>query len=575
MLSVVRIKNLAIVEELEIEFGSGLNVLTGETGAGKSIILKAIELLTGKRVSSDIVRSGAEQCTVEGLFILNPATQEQLAQLSDEADELSASDDLIIRRVIDKSGRSKVYVNGNMSTAALLQTITVPLLDITGQHEHQRLVNPSEHLSFLDQYGVPEELRAQTAAAYGVYAKAAKALELFQKNSQERTFYYERIKDELKELEQAALQEGERAELEAELKRLANYETLSTNINSCLMLIEDDETGIETKLRKLLLVLSQSAALDGKLEEARSLVDAASAQLTEARIGLADYGSALEFEPGRLEFLRERIAEIARLERKYRKSVADIVSYQEQIKEEIAAIESEGFDERKLVENLAAAEAILRKHEAELSAERRGAAQLLAKAVEEELGQLNMKRARFKVEILPANSSARGADVVQFMLAANPGEPELPLAKVASGGELSRILLVLKTLLNKQISPATQIFDEIDSGIGGVVAQVVGEKLKRVSQSAQVILVTHAPQIAAFADAHFTISKTSTDTRTSTQIEQLSDTTRVRHIASMLAGKQVTANFEDSARELLAQATAFKGKANSQKQAKALRKTPV
>ncbi|HQH27600.1 MAG TPA: AAA family ATPase, partial [Oligoflexia bacterium] len=351
MLSVIRIKNFAIVEEVELEFGPGLNVITGETGAGKSIILKAIELLTGRRVSSDIVRSGAEQCIIEGLFELSASARAQLLDTADDAAQLIDGDEVLVRRVIDRSGRSKTYVNGSIVTAGLLQALTQPLLDLTGQHEHQRLLDAAEHLNLLDQFGVDAGLRQETASAYAAFAKAKKILETFKKDSEQSRRYFEHLQEEKKELDMAAIQPGERDELEQELKRLANFEALSSQVNSSLLLLEDDTEGIETRLQKLSAVLSHSAALDTELAALLPLVDSAAAQLSEARIILAGYGSSLECEPGRLEYLRERIAEIARLERKYDKKSDELLRYQQQITEAINEIGAQAWG--RCVHNLA------------------------------------------------------------------------------------------------------------------------------------------------------------------------------------------------------------------------------
>lgn len=551
MLSVLKIENLAIVRDIEIEFERGLNVLTGETGAGKSIVLKAIELLTGKRASAEVIRSGEEACTVEALFLPRPGFVQELAGRNEQLEELAAAEELLIRRVIDQSGRSKIYANGRLITGSLLQELTEPLIDLTAQHQHQMLLNAGNHLKLLDQFGVSLELLTKTGEAYTVFAKAERELNLFRKNAAERLRYYERIKDEAEELRAAHLAAGEREELEGELKRLANVETLTAQLNSALELVAGENESLEEKTKSLVFILERASALDAKLKDSWELAEAAAVQLAETKLALEQYGSSLEVDPERLEILRERIAEIARLERKYQQKTPQLLTYLEQIEGEIAEFEAGGLDEKKLEERTAEAKKALTVLEVQLTAERKKAAEKLGRAVEAGLAELSMKRAKFTVEVSAAQSSPSGADAVEFLLAANPGEPFKPLIKVASGGELSRILLVLKTVLNSKTEPGTQIFDEIDSGIGGAVAQIVGEKLRDVARHSQVILVTHAPQIAALADAHYVVAKKSSKTETSVSVTRLEQKDRIQTIAAMLAGKDVTEKFYESARELL------------------------
>jgi DNA repair protein RecN (Recombination protein N) len=552
MLAVLRIENLAIIDETEVEFTPGLNALTGETGAGKSIIFKSIELLSGKRSSSDIIRAGADRCIVEGLFILNDTIRESLSAHSEQLEEFAAEEELLIRRVIDKSGRSKIYLNGNLSTATILQQVSRCLIDVTGQHQQHTLLESSSHRSLLDEFGVAKKSLDAVAELYATFSAAERELKRFQENSQEQRAYYERIRIEHEELESASLQEGERALAEEELERLANFEGLTAKLSECLELLEGDQGSIESPLRECLHLLQDCLRIDSTLQEATSLVESAVVQLEESRLSVNEYMARLESDPGRLEELRERIAEIAKLERRYQRDLSGLIIYRDSIAEEIANFEAGGLDEQKLRERRDAARKSLDSAESALTAERKLAGERLSKMVVKELAALNMKRARFSVEVSEGTSGPQGADKIEFTLAANPGEAFRPLAKVASGGELSRILLVLKTLLNETKSAATQIFDEIDSGIGGAVAQVVGERLLELAQHRQVFLITHAPQIAALADTQFEIQKSTNSSRTSSTIKRLSREERVEHIARMLAGKNVSSQFEDSARALLA-----------------------
>ncbi len=551
MLALLRVENLAIVRQAEIEFTPGLNVLTGETGAGKSIILKAINLLSGQRASTDIVRNEAERCTVEALFDVSESTRHRLIELADEMESLLVDEELLIRRIVERSGRSKVYINGSLSSISLLQRISSALIDITGQHQQHTLLSATNHIHLLDEFGVPESLREDTSAAFQLFAKARHDLKTFLSDREEQQRHYQRISVEFEELSEAELQPGEREGSETELARLSNVETLGQEASECLELLEDSEHGLEDRLRMLQTGLERAAKLDPTLKEAQQFADAASVQISEAKIVLEDYAASLEADPLRLEHLRERIALIARLERKYSQSGDSLIELRDKLALEIAELEGGGLDEKKLREREDQAREALSLLEKKLTEKRLAIAKKLSTAVEKGLKDLSMKRARFKVEIEPCDSGPNGADKVSFTLAANPGEPFRALAKVASGGELSRILLVLKTLLNERYGPQTQIFDEIDTGIGGAVAQVVGEKLREAASRVQVILITHAPQIAALAESQFLVSKSASKKSTESKIELLSEKERVTQIASMMAGKNVTAQFEESAKELL------------------------
>lgn len=552
MLSVLRIQNLAIVEDLEIEFGPGMNVLTGETGAGKSIVLRAMELLMGKRASTDLLRSGADQCVVEGLFLLGEKTSAGTEDDDNDLSDLLNEDELLIRRVLDRSGRGKITANGRLVTAGMLQHLAPQLLDITGQHQQRTLLDSDHHRTVLDDFGVPRPLRESVAAAFREYAHAKQRLDSFLKDQGERQEYFRRISFERDELAAAQLEDGKRARLEQELRRLASMETLTSLLNRALEIMDTGESNLDGQFRALAGIVDSLVGIDPALSDGAQLIESASVQIGEAKLLLEEYAADLEAEPDRLESLREQVAEIAKLERKYGRQEPDLVEYYRRIEVELADLQSGAMDETALRKKFDDARAALTVVERELTAAREQAGKKLASTVKAALKPLGMKHAEFLVRRQDAPSSASGADAIEFHLSANPGEPPQELAKVASGGELSRILLVLKTILNERSGAQTQIFDEVDTGISGAVAQIVGEKLRQVSKLAQVILVTHSPQIAAFADRHYCISKSVSGSRTSTSLSLLDDAERVRHIASMLGGKKVSAHFEQSARELLA-----------------------
>ena len=553
MLTTLRVTNLAVVDELEVEFTNGLNVMTGETGSGKSVILKAIELLAGRRGGADLIRHGEERCVVEGVFLV--ASKDELRERLRADDESLAdsieSEEILIRRVFEKTGRGKIYVNGGLVGATSLQSLGEQLIDITGQHQQHTLLNPASHLTLLDLFGVPEKLRLEMKTAYEDYARARERYKKFSEDSAQQALEVARYQDELRELDAAGLVVGGRATLEAELHRLAHVEVLTANIQRAMEVLEEEEQSLDDRLRELLGLLEKMAAIDPNFSQVIQLVEAASAQLSESGLLLSQMGSRLEMSPERLEEVREQIAEIARLERKYGKKEDLLIAYRDKVREKLEQLGGGELSLDKLKEEFERSEQVAKGIAAKLSETRKRLSAQLSQQVAKDLALLNMKRAQFQVSLQTKDLSATGAEAVEFLFSANPGEPPRPLQKVASGGELSRVLLVLKTLLNEKNLPGTQVFDEIDSGISGAVSHVVGEKLLAVAKTSQVILVTHSPQIASLADSHFLIEKVTSKSSTNSSIRKLDRKQRIEQLAGMLAGKEVSSHFEKSAEELL------------------------
>jgi DNA repair protein RecN (Recombination protein N) len=393
------------------------------------------------------------------------------------------------------------------------------------------------------------------AVRYREFSQGARQLAEFRGAASEKAEYFRRLTFERDELQSAAPRAGEKEELLGELARLASVEALTSISQNGIDLIEEPGAGLEAQFGRLLSLIETGVKKDRALGEVLELVRSAELQLREAKLSLSHYGANLEADPETLEALRERVAEIARLERKYGKAEEELVQYLSRISGELAQFESGAFDEEALQKKVDEARAKLRSVEAELTAERRAASERLTAGVLRELKEVSMKNASFVVSLGARESSPTGADEVSFLLSANPGQPPRELSKVASGGELSRILLVLKTALNDQANdqhgPPVQVFDEIDVGVGGAVAQAVGERIKKLSRLHQVILITHAPQIAALADTHLLVAKTTDKQSTVVGVRYLDAEGRTQEIARMLAGKKVTEKFEDSARELL------------------------
>jgi DNA repair protein RecN (Recombination protein N) len=547
MLSTLSVSNLAVIEQAEIEFGPGLNVLTGETGAGKSMILRAIDLITGRRATAEMIRQGADSCEVQALFTLSPLT---ISRIGEAIDEYDGDEELLIRRTVERSGRGKIYVNGRLATAGLLQRLAGFLIDITGQLEQIDLLEPETQRDHLDEFGVNPSAITDTAELYARWRETAESFDRLTRDRAGRDRYLAGLRSEFDELSRAELQVGEKERLHATAKRLASSETITSLISQSIAVFDADE-GLDTLLGRIGSALDQAARLDPALEAIRSQYDSATSQVGELRLEFERYLAALDADPEKLEQLRERVAEISRLERKFGRSEAELVEYFNEIAAELETSDDSPENQARLEAEVVRLRAELNAAEVRLTTERRKAATALSKVVENDLKLLNMPKARFSVEVQPAESSRHGADRIEFLLAANPNDQLRPIAKVASGGELSRILLVLKTALNAAARTETQIFDEVDAGIGGAVAHAVGERLKRLAANGQIILVTHSPQIAAFGETHLLIRKDLTDTAARTTIDLLPEKGRIGEIARMLAGKEITVEFEESARKLL------------------------
>ena len=554
MLSLLRISNIAIIESTSIEFGSGLNVITGETGSGKSILLKSIELLTGIRAGADLLRTGESSASIEAIFEVESHQKKAIAELLPEFE----GEELIVRREIRSGGKSRVYIDDRLSTLTKLGELTSVLLDITAQHAQQNLTGESTHREMLDSFGTPAQLLASVSEAYSSLAALEKEHASIMTDSESRRRRIAELENVVEDLGEAALKEGEKESLQESLSVLENSESLLEDSGEALALMNEETQNIESQLQTVSRLIARCADVDARCEPLRELIDSCLVELQEASMGLSEYRSRLELDPDELEEYRARLAEIARLERRYAMQEAELIQFLAGRKSELESLRDSLDNPAKLEAKIASARQKLEELETELTAVRTKNAKKLEKLVETQLKQLSMQKARFRVEIEKAKSSSYGANSISFSLSANLGEEFKALSKTASGGELSRLLLALKVSLGKKAgtgeSAGTHIFDEIDSGIGGATAQIVGEKLKAIAANSQVILITHAPQIAAFADHHFAVSKSSSSGRTRSAVEELGSEGRVAAIASMLAGTEVSSQFQDSAQELLRQA---------------------
>ncbi len=581
MLAELNIANFAIIENLRLEFTPGFNVFTGETGAGKSIIIDAVSLLLGGRADSHVIRAGADKATVEGIFFLSEREQQVLALLL-EQESLQNQDPtvLILTREIRQSGHNICRINGRAVRLGILEQFGRQLVDIHGQSEHLSLLQERSHLDFLDRYGGLEAERAALAGQVRTLRTVRRELSDLKRSERELEQKADMLRYQVEEIRTAQLRPGEDKELEQELNRLSNAEKLSALSHEALLVLADGEENTSTAadlLGQAVRALNGLARIDPQVEPLRQQAQELDYQLGDLVSALRDYQDEVEFNPRRLAAVEERLALLRRLQRKYGDSLDDILAFAQRAAADLNTIEHSG--ER--IAALQAQEETLLTHIGEmgaaLSLHRRQAGQHLAAIVEAELDELKMEQARFAVEVAwqPEASGAivrqpsaelgerpgayhfesHGLDRVAFVIAPNPGEPLKPLAQVASGGETSRLMLALKTALARADETPTLIFDEIDQGIGGRVGSVVGRKLCRLSRSDggahQVFCVTHLPQLACYGDRHIHVRKLLADERTITRIEMLEGEARVIELAQMLG--QDSELTRQTAREMLAQ----------------------
>jgi DNA repair protein RecN (Recombination protein N) len=552
MLRALRVSDLAIIDAIELVLEPGFNVVTGETGAGKSILLQALDVALGGRPEADLVRAGAGEAVVEALFEeVSPEVRDALAAAGVRDD---AGGQLLVRRVIARGGRTRAYVNGALGSLALLRDLAPLLLHVYGQDEHQALRRVESHRDLLDAAGGLGADVGAMRARWSDCATARQALEERQASQRSARDRMDLLRFQLDELEKASPVPGEDAELASERGRLVHAERLGTLVGGAETRVYSGEVSAVDSLGRALVSLREAERLDGGLEAVRALVEQALAEIEEAGAQLGRYTRTLAPDPVRLEAVEHRLAELTRLQRKYGGNVTDLIARREALAAELA-LAAEGEDGLTALAAAAEhAESAARAAADRLSAARRRAGKRLAQQVESELRQLALNDARFEVRLTEGRPiGPKGSDEIEFFLAANPGEESRPLARVASGGELSRIMLALKTVAVGDDDGATLIFDEVDAGIGGRVAEVVGRKLRELGRQRQVLSVTHLPVMAAFAQHHVVVAKRVVRGRTVSSASALSDPERVTELARMLGGARLTREAREHAEELLRQ----------------------
>ena len=556
MLSELHIENIAVIERSDIRFGPGLNVLTGETGAGKSIVIDAIGAVLGDRVSRELVRRGADKATVSAVFEGSGAEQ----WLADN--EIDCEEELILQRRITPDGKSSCRVCGTPVTAAQLRELGSLLVDVHGQNDGRQLMDERRHREYLDRFGELEGALAGYRKEYDQFRVIRKEIEKLSMDELEKERLSESLQAQIKELEHAELKAGEKDGLTARRDLLRNSEKLTEALDEAYALLGGGDENALSMAQNAAYYTSRAASVAPELESAAKSIDEAVFSLSDAAETLRDFRESLDFSPEEYDQLETRIALLNKLERKYARTDADLLAYLDECRERLDSIQYAEERIAKLRRDLAAQTERCRRAAAALSAKRREAAERLQARIVTELRELNMPSVRFAVDFRPLDAEpgfdANGADEIAFVMSANAGEELGRISRIASGGELSRIMLAMKNVFAEKDPVGTMIFDEIDTGVSGVAAQRVGEKLYAVSRGRQVLCVTHLPQIAAMADCHYLIEKQEHGGRTYTRVTKLDREGQAAELARLHGGESVTLITLASAEEQLASAERFK-----------------
>ncbi len=567
MLREIHVRNLAVLAEAAVEFGAGFNVLSGETGAGKSIVVDSLSLLAGARASTDMVRTGAEALTVSGVF--EPEGDGWRAVLEEAGLEAEGAE-VLVRREIGRSGRNRVFVNDQPTTLRLLTDLAPYLLRIHGQRDELGLIEPDLQRAMLDRSGGPEAapLLARVAEAYEQHARLAERLEHLSGDDRMRRERIDLLRFQATEIDAAKLRAGEEAELKAERDVLRNAEAITRALGTAFALLFEEEGAAVERIGKAGSLLAEIEAWEPSAAAWRAEVEETRIRLTETARSLQHRLDGLEADPARLDFVEERLATIERLCRKHGGDSGAVLARRAEIAAELAELEGDDENRDELEGKVAAALARYRDGALELSRGREEWGRALVERIEGELKDLGLARARLSVALERRRRAGsllvieneeidfgrEGIDQVVFLFAPNPGEPPRPLARIASGGELSRIHLALQLASRGEAEKArpTLVFDEVDTGIGGAEAAALGAKLQRLAKGGQILAVTHLPQVASYGDLHFKVSKRVDGDRTSVKVDELEAGDRVEEVARMLAGKKITDTSLSHARELIA-----------------------
>ena len=548
MLRYLAIRHLAVIDRLELEFGPGLTVLTGETGAGKSILVGAVGLLVGGRASADLIRTGEEMATIEASF------------------ETHDGREILVRREVSAQGRSRAFIDGALATSGALRDLATALVDLHGQHEHQVLLDPSSHLDVLDAYAELDGDRPALSELFSRLQQARNERDRFLASQRESASRAEFLSFQLAEIDRVSPKADEDDELTATRQVLANADKLQRLCGDAYQALYEGDQAALSSLGVVWRKVGELAAIDDRFAPHAAAREAVKASLDDLAYFLRSYSADIDASPARLQEVEDRLAALERLKKKHGPTMADVIAKREQLRDDLHAIEHGTEKSAELDAALAAARTAYLERASAVSSKRRSAAPIFSKMLERSLADLAMNRTRCDVRFVDAESEAswteRGTEQVEFYISPNPGEDLKPLARIASGGELSRIMLALKTLGSADAPGKTLIFDEVDSGVGGAVADVVGLRLQQLSKRFQVLCITHLPQIAAYGESHLHIAKSVKQGRTLTRVERLNIEARHEELARMIGGSDVTAVVRANAREMLATRDKAKAKAN-------------
>ncbi|KIY21974.1 MULTISPECIES: DNA repair protein RecN [Mesobacillus] len=560
MLTELSIRNFAIIESLSVSFTKGLTVLTGETGAGKSIIIDAIHLLVGGRGSAEFVRHGEDKAEIEGLFFIEDPNHPSKAKAAEFGIEIEDGM-IVLRRDIAANGKSVCRINGKLVTIAVLREVGSTLIDIHGQHEHQELMDETRHINLLDQFGSEEILPAiqEYRQVYRSFEQTLKKLNSLKLNEQQMAHRLDLIQFQHDEILSANLMMNEDVELLEERRKLANFERIFESIQMSYNALHGDQQGLDW-IGLAMDNLQTAAELDSEYKTVAEAVANSFYMIEDAARTIRNHLDSLEYDPQRLLEIEDRLNEMNQLKRKYGKTIEEILEYASKIEEEIETLQNKEVHIDQMEKELASLKKDLRIEAHHITQIRKKWAKKLTKLIHKELKELYMEKAVFELKIDSDldDFHKNGVDKVEFYISTNPGEPVKPLSKIASGGELSRIMLALKSIFSKHQGVTSIIFDEVDTGVSGRVAQSIAEKIYHVSTDSQVLCISHLPQVAAMADTHLYIAKVIKNGRTKTSVTPLSAAEKVKEIGRMISGVEITELTKQHAEELLQMAQSMK-----------------
>ncbi|WP_047979959.1 DNA repair protein RecN [Ornithinibacillus contaminans] len=564
MLTELSIRNFAIIDQIAITFHEGLTVLSGETGAGKSIIIDAIQLLAGGRASVEFVRHGEEKAEIEGLFLIDSKSH-PIHKVGEQYGVEIQDDEVVLHRVITISGKSICRVNGKLVTLAILREFGKTLIDIHSQHETQSLMVPENHIELLDLYNRAEidQVKEEYSDLFNKLQALKQRYKALNENEQEMAQRLDLLEFQLQELEKANLQPDEDIELEKERNQLVNYEKIYTSIHSAYNALYGEQRGLEW-LNQAVKALEENSSFDEFVAKKSEELSNHYYLLEDLSFELSHYLESLEYDPNRLNEIEGRLSEIGRLKKKYGTSVSEILEYMATLEEEIEQIKNKDSHLKKLADEIEEVKQDAYLEAKQLHDLRKKAADALTLEVHEELKDLYLEKASFSIHFKLDSTASEtllhknGYDQIRFLISTNKGEPLKEISKVASGGELSRIMLVLKKIFAKHQGVTSVIFDEVDTGVSGRVAQAIAEKIFQISNDSQVLCITHLPQVAAMADTHMLIEKIEVENRTATQVLELTEQEQINELSRMITGTKLTETAKEHAKELLELATSFK-----------------